>query len=137
VVRAVILKRHRLKGNESAGYLDLMAQAFVDVQRAVASRAVVLPCQQDYRQHGFTYIPLMSWAEGFAAGMTLCGGWDGWRALWPARDHALFDSSADVLQKLAAGKRPTKLSQYDINGFVQRGSQLKNDGFRAPLRAIK
>jgi len=137
VVRAVILKRHRLKGNDQAGYLDLMAQAFIDVQRAVATRAVVLPCQQDYRQHGFAYIPLASWAEGFSAGVALCGGWDGWRTLWPARDHALFDSSAEVLQKLGAGKRPPKLAQYDINGFVQRASQLKNDGFRAPLRAIK
>lgn len=137
VVRAVILKRHRLKGHESAGYLDLMAQAFVDVQRAVSTQAAVLPCQQDYRHHGFAYVPLLSWAEGFAAGVALCGGWDGWRAMWPARDHEQFDACATALQKLASGKRYARLGQVDLNGFLQRAAQLKNDGFRAPLRAIK
>jgi len=137
VIRAVILQRHRLKGNDTAGYLDLMAQAFVDVQRAVSTQTAALPCQQDYRQHGFAYIPLLSWAEGFAAGVGLCGGWDGWRTSWPARDHALFDACAAVLQKLAGGKRHPKVAQVDLKGFLQRASQLKNDGFRAPLRAIK
>lgn len=136
-IRAVILKRHRLKGNDTAGFLDLMAQAFVDVQRAVTNLSVVLPCQKDYRQHGFDYVPLLSWAEGFAAGVALCGGLDSWRTLWPARDHELFDACTGGLQKLATGKRPTKLATLDVNGFLQRGAQLKNDGFRAPLRAIK
>ena len=137
VVRAAILHRHRIKDTESAAYLDLMAQAFVDVKRAVESRSAVLPCQQDHRHHGFAYVPLMGWSEGFTAGVNLCGGWDAWRARWPARDHALFDASSTALQRLANGKRYPKLGETDLNAFLQRAAQLKHDGFRAPLRAIK
>jgi len=137
VVRAEILHRHRIKDTESAAYLDLMAQAFVDVKRAIDARSATLPCQQDHRHHGFEYVPLMGWSEGFTAGVNLCGGWDAWRARWPARDHALFDVSSGALQRLAIGKRYPKLSTIDLNAFLLRASQLKHDGFRAPLRAIK